>query len=360
MFVYLFIIFLAFLCFVVNGHRFIYRSDYLEDPQVLSSTTQDIVLLSIVLIMLTTLRSATTGLDTPNYYNAFTFNLASIGFSDLLTGGVRGEVGYKFLALIFHSLGLGFHWVTLFEALVYVVPVAYIVHKYSRNPYYSLFLFVAYDYYLFSMSALRQTIAMGFVLIAFEMVSRKKTAAFFLCIALGVLFHFTAVVALPIYFLSRLSPSKRYIIAAFVASIFFFILRNQMRLILFKSSRVAYGGVETGGTGMYLMMLSMVLLDVFCSKKDDWKMSETDTLIRYMMISVVVIYPVLQFHPAVFRLHFYYSIMMIVYLPNVLRSLKSLSLGKCACLGYTAISVYYMFHYTFCQLGAVPYYFFWE
>ena len=359
MFVYLFIIFLAFMCFIVNGRRFIYKSDYLENSQVLSNTTQDMILLSVALITLTTLRSVNTGLDTPNYYNSFTFDLASIGFSDLFTG-VRGEVGYKFLAFIFHSLGLGFHWVTLFEALVYVIPVVYIVHKYSRNPYYSLFMFVAYDYYLFSMSALRQTIAMGFVLIAFEMIVRKKAALFFLFIAIAIFFHFTAVVALPIYFLSRLSPSKRYILAAFVASIFFFILRNQMRLILFRNARIAYGGIATGGTGMYLMMLSMVLLDVFCSKQDAWKISEVDTLIRYMMISVVVIYPILQFHPAVFRLHFYYSIMMIVYLPNVLRSLKSLNLGKCANLGYTTISVYYMFQYTFCQLGAVPYYFFWE
>ena len=133
-----------------------------------------------------------------------------------------------------------------------------------------------------------------------------------------------------------------------------------MRMILFKSSRVAYGGVATGGTGMYLMMLSMVLLDVFCSKQDDWKISEADTLIRYMMISVVVIYPVLQFHPAVFRLHYYYSILMVVYLPNTLRALKSLSLSNCTYIGYTLISSYYMFFYTFNQLGAVPYYFFWE
>ena len=360
MFVYLFIIFLAFLCFVVNGRHFIYKTEYLENPQVLSNTTRDMMLLGFVFVMLTTLRSANTGLDTPNYYNAFTFKLASIGFSDLFTGGLRGETGYKFLALVLHTFGLGFQWVTLFEALVYLIPVVYIVHKYSRNPYYSLFMFVAYDYYLFSMSALRQTIAMGFVLIAFEMVVRKKTAAFFLFIALAIFFHFTAVVALPIYFLSKLSPSKRYIWVAFGASIFFFLLKNQMQHILFRVSRVAYGGVATGGTGMYVMMLSMVLLDVFCDKQDDWKISEVETLIRYMMICVVVIYPLLQFHPAVFRLHFYYSILMIVYLPNVLRSLKSLSLGKCANLGYTAISVYYMFRYTFCQLGAVPYYFFWE
>ena len=357
MFVYLFIIFLAFLCFVVNGRRFIYKNDYLENPEVLSNTTHDMVLLGFVLIMLTTLRSVTTGLDTPNYYNAFTFNLASIKFSDLL---IRGEIGYKFLALICHTLGLGFQWVTFFEALVYVIPVVYVVHKYSRNPYYSLFLFVAYDYYLFSMSALRQTIAMGFVLIAFEMIMRKKTAAFFLFIALAIFFHFTAVVALPIYFLSRMSPARRHILIAFAASIFFFLLKNKMQPILFRASRVAYGGVATGGTGMYLMMLSMVLLDVFCSKQDDWKISEVDTLIRYMMISVVMIYPLLQFNPAVLRLHFYYSILMIVYLPNVLRSLKSLNLGKVANLGYTAVSVYYMFQYTFCQLGAVPYYFFWE
>ncbi len=357
----LYLLFLAavIICYINSGRHAIADDDYLENIVKKNRTKKDFIFFAFVLVVLMGFRGKTVGIDTTAYFEMFQRN-NSLGSFGINSTSYKDEVGFQLLMIFLNKIAAGFQVLTIIEALIYVIPVMAFIHRYSKNPYYSVFLFLAFDYYLFGMTAMRQTIAMGIVMIAVMKALEERMGSFVLLVLFASLFHITALVALPIYFLKKKSINNVNIFAAITISLIVYIFKNQIQNVVRSYARIDYGNMTTGGNGMYLFLVSIVIIDLIINRDKDETIDGAYGLVRYMLISTVIIYPVLQFNPSAFRLHFYYSIVMIVYIPNTLQLIQNENMRHLASIGYTLVSLYYMSSYTFNQLGAVPYKFFWQ
>lgn len=352
--IYIFLLFLIWVIYMLRGKYYVANDDFFNNQLIRKKTKNSIILIGIFLFIISAFRATSVGIDTSSYLWTF----ERLGFSmPKLSLSFFSEDGYTLLEYVCRGIGVGFRGVIVFGAAIYIFPVLYLIYRYSENPYLSLFYFVTLDYYCFSMSGMRQSIAIGLCLIAFEMAQRKKLILFLALVGIAITFHSTAVVFIPIYFLRNIPLKRKYIYPFLLLGLLCFVFRGQIVSIIQTMSRVYYSNITTGGTGMYLYMLVAVLLAFIYSPEWLDDNSNAKSIITYMMIVAIIMFPILQFNPTAFRLHYYYSIAIVLFIPAVLGDIRNAKVRFIFTCFFFFVAVYYFFGYTMQNMGVNPYFF---
>lgn len=349
--VYLFILLVILLTYILKGRFAVTNSGFFNNRLIRKETKLYLVFIGSLLFVISAFRDISVGIDTISYLWSF----ERIGYTvPDLSISLHSEYGYTLLEYLCRDTGVGFRGVLVFGAALYIIPVLYVIYKYSENPYLSLFYFVTLDYFCFSMTGMRQCIALGICLIAFEMALRKNIILFLLFVGSAVMFHSTAIVFLPVYFLQYFPIQKKYMFLFALFGLLCFVFRGYLVTILQAMSRNYYDHMNVGGTGMYLyMLLTVVLAFIYGPKRKEKNVVKN--LITYMMMVAVLIYPILQFNPTVFRLHYYFSIMIILFIPTVLKNIRNAEVRFFFSYFFFFVAVYYFLEFTMENMGVNPY-----
>lgn len=154
-------------------------------------------------------------------------------------------------------------------ALLYMIPLSMIVKRYSVNPMFSWLCFIFIGLMMFVMAGLRQTIAFGFMMIAFLKLLDGKKKYFFLFIAIAYLFHATSLICLLIYPLSKLRFNRRMLlwyVAAFGVLVVMgaTVLQGITSYLGENDARyISYGENLHGSNYTYMIQQAMLILPSF-------------------------------------------------------------------------------------------------
>ncbi|MBR3909090.1 MAG: EpsG family protein [Clostridia bacterium] len=96
-------------------------------------------------------------------------------------------------------------WIALLT-IISVIPITYILSKYSTDVRLSLFVFIASTEFTFLINGARQFVAVCICFYAFKFLVEKKPVMYYLLVLLAISFHLTAIVMLFAYFLVRSKP----------------------------------------------------------------------------------------------------------------------------------------------------------
>lgn len=116
------------------------------------------------------LKHYTVGIDIPGYRQAYILSQNASWDS----GYAHFEKGYVFLEKLFSKSGASFQVFTMFIYFVICLGLYLFIKKYSKNAMLSCLFFVCYQYLLFSMTGLRQAMAMGMCLTAYVVLDTPK------------------------------------------------------------------------------------------------------------------------------------------------------------------------------------------
>lgn len=131
-------------------------------------------------------------------------NVLSFGRS---VTGLGYEPGYMTLSIIGNNLKLGFPGF-LFCILGFVNSV-YVVFAYKHKyPVLTIFLFVLSNIFILETNLVRQSLAMAIVFISYSFIERGRFIHGLLLILLGVTFHISAIVLLPVSFFALYNFSE--------------------------------------------------------------------------------------------------------------------------------------------------------
>lgn len=128
-------------------------------------------------------------------------------FLDVLS---RCEPGYRAIMETAVALGGNFRLVIAAAAVITGLCVYYAIFTQCSAPVLAIYLYVASSNYFLSLNIIRQYIAIGIGLVAVQFIREKRLLPFLACVAAAMLFHATAVVLLPCYFLCRVQLKPRY------------------------------------------------------------------------------------------------------------------------------------------------------
>lgn len=182
----------------------------------------------LVLSSLYYFRDYSIGTDTIEYVHIFNNLNGSKNIVDLIENAISWNLELGFSILVYFLGVFGNHFILFILAMMVYANIGYVILKSKLNPvslYMALFTYV--PFYLNAFNFIRQVVAISFVVLASYFLLKSNRKLFFLFIFLGVIFHYTAMVALLFYFVYRFRDflSKyTYTIVLFVFLISKFIL----------------------------------------------------------------------------------------------------------------------------------------
>lgn len=122
----------------------------------------------------------------------------------------KSEPGYRVLMELGVWLNGNFRVVIGVTSLAVAVCVFYAIYTQSSSPVLAIYLYVFTSNYFLSLNIVRQYVAVGIGLVAVQFIREKKLLPYLLCVGAAMLFHTTAVLLLPCWFLCRVELKPRY------------------------------------------------------------------------------------------------------------------------------------------------------
>lgn len=136
--------------------------------------------------------------------------------------------GFLYFNKIIYTLFGEEQQVLLFSiALIVHVALAIVVYRYSPAPWFSYLIWNCMGIYLFGFSAIKQALAMAFVMLSFIGIAKRRVGFYLVMMAIAGAVHMPALVFLPAYWLagSKVKPST--VLMYIVIGVVIYIFKNQ-------------------------------------------------------------------------------------------------------------------------------------
>ena len=215
------------------------------------------------------------------------------------------EVGYYWINLVFYHV-FGNYYVLQFVASVFLLySVAKFFWRFTDYPMMSLLLFfMIFIYNDILMAQVRQSVALAILLFSYEYILNKSLGKFVLIVILACLFHISALVVLPMYFMTKIIPNYILIVLVLLFQIFYFVPETTAYIVKFflpympdrlerigniYVNDVLFGGKSEFNTGLYYIagVLLSVIVIYFISDKDERKSFLLNSLAIAMIIDAL-------------------------------------------------------------------------
>ncbi len=331
------------------------------------------------LFFMTAFKDVSVGSDTGAYsglYNVFSQESLFAGYN------YNMEIGYRALNKFLGNLNVDFFgFQILYSAFVYVI-LAQFIGKYSKNIAFSVFIFITFRLFFFSMTGIRQMIAIVILINSVKYIEKRQPVRYITAAILASLFHLSAIISVVLYFL----PFKRLdfkgllkitlitVPAYFAANIFIGAFMSVFPkyahyVSRMESSEGSFVILQTG------LMLSFLLLDVFFyNAKDETRqftrgkfaIAERSDISIISLNALIFTYISNVFSLNIniaMRMSRYFSVLLIVYLPNILGEIKN---PKLRILLYYATVILLLVYYVVIFIyrpgwdGVIPYRLIWN
>ena len=156
-----------------------------------------------------------------------------LGISEEDNQDDTARVGHSRHFLFEWLMKLGYDWTDgdyqLFISLVslfIMIVFAHFVFRHSPSPVQSFLLYFGLLFFTFNISALKQSVAMAFILLAMDAVIDRKLFKFLILTLVASMFHFPALVFLPAYWIAGMKPGRTYLILLAVAFAITYLMRD--------------------------------------------------------------------------------------------------------------------------------------
>lgn len=270
-----------------------------------------------MLLMLLALRHETIGRDLPNYEYMF-YEHTQGGWEYILS--IWQEVLFRSLNWLIMKLTGSFRVFLIIAALIAVLPIAYVYNQDKTHGFLKIAVFLNMSTFIMLFSGIRQAMAMGIGILAYQMVKEKKHWQFLLLATLSMLMHHSGLMVYFMYPLYHTRFRKAHLLAiipifavvfAFNGPIF-----NFLAMIL--ESTYDKFSAEAGSTGAYGSLMLFALFSAFAYMVVDEKNCDVETLgLRNFLLFATMLQCFTPVHSLAMRMNYYY----ILFIP--------LALGKC-------------------------------
>ena len=318
------------------------------------------------LFLYAALRSYRVGTDSMRYALYFRQD-ARYSLLEILTlgeghGQTRDPIFHCFLKILSYFGDYQIMFVVI--GAVVAIGFSYFVYKHSNDILLSFLMFVCLRIYDFTLSGLRQGLAMGIIWIGISAIEKKKPIRFILLVGLATLMHGSAFVFLGAYFVSKLRRSNLLLFVAAVFSSLNLVTNNGlfeliMKFPLFSSFAGHLEGKHFAGGYTTLFIFTAILAFAYFYKNKIAIKSENVTFYINMVIVGITFFVISLTYPEAFRIGSYYVIYIVALLPLSLTAFsdeKSEPLFK----GLAGVLLIAQYLYIGPGPGIADYTFFWQ
>lgn len=318
-----------------------------------------VILVTVQFLLLSALRAATVGADTQyyiEYFQTIDDNYTWPQMVSYLAGGFLGE--RRWFEPLFTLFVKCVHMFTgnpqifLFViAIIIMMPLGKFIYDNSRNVALSFMIYMCLFFQCFGITAVRQSLALSIaVLGGYHFVKEQKIWKFFICVLVGMLFHVSAIIILPLYFVYHYKPSKVAKAVYIGIVLLLFMFHDQMIEVISAVTGFAYAGSE--GAKAFNMVIIMLAITLFCLWKYDKliEMRDENKGIMNAVLLGTLILPLSQVDSVYMRLSYFYYMFLMILIPEILllfpKKWKNI-FTVCAYVGMIALFARHGLQYSF-------------
>lgn len=283
----------------------------------------------ITLMSLSAFRAETIGNDTLEYLRIFQ-ETAQYG-----TMETRYEIGYIYLNYIVSFISSNPQSILVVTSVFVFFSFGRFIWKYSNAPWLSLFLFFTYGFFTFSVTAVRQSMALALLLFSYDYILQGKKMKFALIVLIATTFHTTAVFFIFGYLCRMFRPTMKTIILFFgigIACSYLFSTLLEFAFGLFTIYEHYDKGIYFGDTRfasiLYVIISSLILFFSYyilvkksvIKQLSDWQLKSNNYMVILVLFAVAFYIISLKLN-ILDRIAIYYNVFSIILLPNAISKL---------------------------------------
>ena len=292
-------------------------------------------IICFIMIFHAGLRNVAVGSDTYQYFQLFedvkTTSWSSI-YDDLINYyrfGIGKDIGYLYFEKTIQIFTNEFQIFLFVVAIIFFSSLGNFIYRNTSRLNDAVLAFIIYFvmfYNVFSISAIRQSLATAAALYGYELIKKKKLIPFLLLIVIASLIHKTVLIFLPFYFIAHLKKEKIFLILTFLAFPIVFIYRNSLA-DYFKVAAGYNDYDQFEGAGTYNFTAFFLLISVIALlRRKLIVMNNIHARAYYFAFGLVLILlPMSWIHPAALRITMYFSLFMLLLIPEILNSFNTVS-----------------------------------
>lgn len=197
--------------------------------------------------------------------------------------------------------------------------------KYSRSLLLSIFLFVTLYYYFNSLNGVRQFLAMALVLcFSTRFLVEKNFLKYIISIIFAALFHVSALIMLPAYFLNKKFDSRAVLLFLILLPMVFISYDAAIGFIFnYFSYYQVYSDYNSGSASAFIIIQLALIILVFFSYRNN-KQWTTEELVSLNFSIISLFFFVLSYKNIMFfRLGLFFSMYLLILVPAALTEFKS-------------------------------------
>lgn len=279
-----------------------------------------------VLAVVAGLRAVSVGADTTTYVEAYQY-IARTEWGSLVQRTVLSafEPGYVLTNKAFALISADERFFLIWTSVLSLLPVIYLIGRYSRVPVLSFVLYIFTNQYLFLIGVIRQTVAMSFVLMAFSIILDNKRwwiPKALVLIAVGTTFHTTAILAaalIPFYWIKKTDFKYYVIVGAATALMVVLAPRIASFLVSRNKDYSVYVSTDMGGIGR-LVTSGLVYALFLVYKKKIYRRDPYAIWWEHILVITMEIQIFSYWFLIASRAVLLFNIMYCIIIPNVLRA----------------------------------------
>ena len=286
----------------------------------------------LILVLQSCLRNVAVGADTFeysrrfSYYSTLSWDNIWQSFLDSIFNNEGKEIGYTAFNKLISVFTDEFQWLLVVVAIIFFTVLCNFIYNNTKNTisvFFSLCLYQMLFYGFFSITGIRQTLAVAFVLWGFRFIKNRKIIYFLLTVLFASLFHKTALIALPFYYLARIKSVKTTLVIALICLPILLLFAREFAFLLADvvGDYATYAESTFKGAGgpNYLILLLILVILTFLKYRNLINMKDINVIPYINALAItVVLAPLVWVDPSFIRLSYYYSITLIALFPNLI------------------------------------------
>lgn len=315
-----------------------------------------LIIVFVVLFIFRAFRKDSVGGDLETYKALFYY----IGSVDWKIGlAYPGyEIGFLVYLKVIYCMVQNFNAVLIVTALIYTIGLVKFIYSNSPDPEFSIYIYISLYLFGSSFNNERQAISIALLMMSYAYVKKRNIYGFLGFVFVAALFHATSIVFIPVYFLYRIKPNKKFWLASAISTVV--VLEASPLILNFIISHfyTKYSGIDlmSGGGYAYYILLVLVLIVGIVLIPNDELYSDDNINTWGQMITIASILQIFSFTMGYFyRLVILYSVAMVIYIPIMIEKLDMQSRFISKVLIIVLLGGYYILELSTDSLSLVPY-----
>nr|WP_199161601.1 EpsG family protein [Elizabethkingia sp. ASV34] len=310
----------------------------LPDRNTYKRKKQYVGIVSILLILQSALRNLAVGDDTYGYYTAFiaannkyTYSEVFSNFLNYYNGSIGSDFGYIFMEKFFSDiLGGNFRIFLFLVAILFFISLGKFILNNTRKlsdivVAYTIYSALYFSFY--SITGIRQTIAMAIVMFAIPYIKSKNIFKFLLLVFIAFTIHKSAIIFILFYAVNRFKRLGKYL---FLFALFLFPIAMSFKGQMLAVFQViigsdSYSEYEGAGTLTFTLLFLLVSILTYWKRNFFIQNNVNSSFFFSALALCLVLLPLSWINPSLIRIIMYFSIYLLVVIPEILNSFSPIS-----------------------------------